>query len=428
MGRLRTFSVVLCDAALVLSANAALGDGLTKVGSKTVIVDRQPRWTTVARQSAMPLPLSTERFIVPFVSEPVVEGVATQRINFQAVSSGYAKDGEPVKIFETTGTSCCGTLAENAGAKFTGKTHVVVPIFTFDKRYEIFGFPVFPDGTALEIGEPYTRGKDGHQNGPVIIPIEGNKAFAMWADFFHEAGESEASVRGVLLSSDGVPTGPDILIERKDKGFQYPVDGAQLSEKRLLLVWKDMINANPVLGTRFLGRLMRPDGGFRGGVFEIARTDANFFLSELRVTALPSSEFVATWIDDRSGAPRAVYQRFSGAGAPVGALQFLGEPSDTSSIRPDVVALADGRFVVSGTLTNTSGASSLVAQLVGADGTKIGGSLVLQALSDPDVVREHHSAPSATLVGGPANDVYVTWRIDKGRNYSLFGQAVRASP
>src|SRR5215213_6911097 len=98
----------------------------------------------------MPLPLSSERFIVPFVSEPVIEGVATQRVNFQAISSGYAKDGEPVRIFEASGTSCCGTLAENAGAKFTGKTHVVVPIFTFDKRYEIFGFPVFPDGTALD--------------------------------------------------------------------------------------------------------------------------------------------------------------------------------------------------------------------------------------------------------------------------------------
>jgi hypothetical protein len=308
-----------------------------------------------------------------------------------------------------------------------------VPIFTVDHQYEIFGFPVFPDGSASNIGERYTRNKDGHQNGPVVIPMRGGAAFAMWGDFFHESGESETSVRGVLLSSDGVPTGPDILIEFKNSGYQLPLDGAQLASRRLLLVWKTMIRNDPIAGARFLGRLMRPDGSLRGKPFEIGTTHINFFLAELRVSALADGNFVAAWIDDGSGSPKAFYQVFSGGGDTLGAARLLGEATDTSPIRPDAAPLADGTFVVTGTLTNSEGSSSFIAQLAAADGEKLGAPLILQALANPDVVKEHYSANSAALLSirnDPelSHDIYVTWRIDQGKNYKLFGQAVRATP
>jgi hypothetical protein len=420
-------------AAVLLWIGTAQADGLAKVGSRTLIVDQQPRWPTVARQSAMPLPLASGLFIVPSVSNPLIDGSPNQQVNFQSVNSSYGKQGDPVVIFEASGTSCCGNLAENGGAKFADRTHVVVPIFTVDRGYEIFGFPVFPDGTASFIGERYTRNKDGHQNGPVVVPIRGSKAFAMWGDFFHETGESDASVRGAMISSDGVPTGPDILLEFRNKGYQLPVDGVQLADKRLLLVWKVMYKSDPVKGARFLGRLMRKDGSLRGKPFEVGATNINFFFAELRVTALPDGNFVATWVDDRSGAPQAVYQLFTGTGTPLGEVKLLGAATDTSPIRPDVAALADGRFVITGTLACADGTSRFIAQLAAADGEKLGDPVVLQALANPDVVQEHYSANAATLLNTGvtpdlSRDVYVTWRIDQGKNYNLFGQAVRATP
>jgi hypothetical protein len=431
MGKLRVYAAACV--AVFLSVHIAQADGLSKVGSPVLLVTQQPRWANVARQSTMPLPLTRGVFIVPFVSAPIVGGFVNQQINFQSVTSSYAKQGDPVTIFETTGTSCCGNLAENGGAKLAEKTHVVVPIFTFDRQYEIFGFPVFPDGTTSNIGERYTRNKDGHQNGPVVVPISGGKAFAMWGDFFHETGESETSVRGVLISSESVPTGPDILVEFTNKDYQLPVDGVELANKRLLLVWKVMNKSDPVKGARFLGRLMRKDGKLLGRPFEIGATNINYFFAEMRVTALPSGNFVAVWIDDRSGVPQAVYQIFSESGSPLGATRFLGAATDTTSIRPDVAALADGRFVITGTLTSEDGTSRFIAQLVGADGEKLGDALVLQALANPDVVKEHHSAYAATLLSMRTDpvfsrEVYVTWRIDQGNNYALRGQAVQATP
>jgi hypothetical protein len=418
-------------AALLFTGHGVHADGLVKVGSRATLVEQQRQWPT-ARQSAMPLPLSRGVFIVPFVSAPTVDGFAEQHVNFQAVNSSYAKQGEAATIFAASGTACCGNLAENGGAKLAEKTHVVVPIYTFDRQYEIFGFPVFPDGTTSSIGERYTRGKDGHQNGPVIVPMRGKRAFAVWADYFHETGESEASVRGAPISPDGVPAGPDVLLEFKNTGYQIPVDSVQLASKRLVIVWKTLIKSDATAGARFVARLMRADGSLRGRPFEIGATNINFFFAELRVAALPDGNFVAVWIDDRSGSPQAVYQLFSDAGSPVGAVRFLGEATDTASIRPDVAALADGRFVITGTLTNSVGVSSFVAQLIRADGEKLGAPVVLHALANPDVVREHYSANAATLTGTVSpdlsRDIYVTWRVNQGANYSLYGQAVRATP
>lgn len=170
----------------------------------------------------------------------------------------------------------------------------------------------------------------------------------------------------------------------------------------------------------------------------------------MRVAALPNGTFVAVWMDQRKGwvpgshSGVVYYQVFSETGAPLIDAQPFGSNASTKGYEVAVAALADNRFVVTGTQVPTGEQPQLVAQLVASDGQKIGQPLVLATFAQDEGFSfgafEIHSANAGYLLGTPAptglftasdpRDVYVVWRADNaiGSKYRLLGQALRAEP
>jgi hypothetical protein len=433
---------VVCAAlASLLLAGPASAEGLSRATAIRTVVSNVPlsRNQQLANHTSTPIPLRANVFMAPFAGADA----GSAGLRYQAVDSTFSPLGSPVTIQAPGGDNCCAGIAENGGAKLgNNRSLVSVPIFTVEGAAgEVFGYSVASNGTPIDPGaagspNPFlTQEKPGNQGAPVIVPISNGTAFAMWSDRFHEAGESESSVRGRIVSADGETIGDEILIENIDSGAQTPVDGVQLKNGLLLLVFTAS-NPSDILGrVQFLGRLMRPNGELVGIPFRLGATNTS---REMRVAALPNGNFVVTWVDDRVGLSVPVFRIFS----PNGRALLPAQPFDTYASlgrRLDVAALSDSRFVIAGTLHPNSG-SSFVAQLFSPVGQKVGEPLVLQRFNNPEAIREHHLANAGFLLGtappsggiASASDprrVYLVWRVNTpGLTYALRSVVLRADP
>jgi len=423
-------TMALAAGALIHATTTAAAQGLTKAGPRVALVEGAKRHPIVARQTSSPLPLSPGVFLVPFNGTATVNSTVINAPRFQLVDSSFARQGDS-RVLTTVSSS---SFAENSGARLAnGKTQVVTSVFTANTMNEVFGFSINPDGTPIEEGVRLTRSKDGNQGGPTVVPMKGGTSFTMWLDGFHEAGESDTSVRGVFGSTDGLPAGDDFLIESKNTGQQSPADGAQLRNGRLLLVWRDLTNSDITGRWLFRGRLMSRTGKLIGRPFLLGASNTAV---EMRVAALPNGNFVAVWLDDRSGSSLPYYRIFSPKGEPLAGPQLLGSSQAALGNRLDVAALSDSSFVIAGNLTE-GGQSRFIAQLFTSAGQKVGAPLVLHTSGNPEGVAEHHIANAGYLLGqappvggidsaSDARRVYVVWRINRaGGLYDLFGQVLR---
>lgn len=419
---------------------AALAEGLTKGSTVTLAADVPlSRNQQLSPHAGTPIPLRSGVFMLPFSGRH--SGSAA--VQYQAVDSSFAKLGPVVTVSATGGDNCCAGIAENGGAKLGGNRSLfAIPIFTFSPAAaEVFGYYVGSDGTPIDPFAPespdwrLTRSSPGNQGGPVIVPIAGGTAFAMWTDGFPEAGKSERSVRGAFVAPGGGTIGPDILIEPFDTGSQFALDGVQLKNGRLLLVFAAS-NISDVLGRwQFYGRLMSANGDLIGGPFRIGASNSS---TEMHVAALPNGDFIATWVDDRVGLSVPVFRIFEANGKP----RFAPQPFDTYSTlgsRLDIAALSDNRFVITGVISDSTG-GRFVAQLFTPIGQKVGEQRLLQASNNPEAVRENHLANAGYLLGqappagglATASDprrVYVVWRLNTaGLTYKLLAVPLTATP
>ncbi len=198
-------------ASCVLSAwsDFAVADGLSPASPRQLLVAGAERVSDAARQTATPVPLRPGVFILPYATnQPGIGPHPDGAARFQAVDASFQAIGEPGTLI--TGLADCGaSFAENGGAKLGGGiTQLALPVYLYDgSALEVLGRSVAADGEPLVIGERLNRRREGHQSGPVIIPMRGGTAFALWSDFFHGAGESEASVWGALVAADGKTSG-----------------------------------------------------------------------------------------------------------------------------------------------------------------------------------------------------------------------------
>ena len=183
----------------------------------------------------------------------------------------------------------------------------------------------------------------------------------------------------------------------------------------------------------FYGQLMTSAGTLVGGPVLLAATNDTQFGSRMRVAALPNGNFVVTWVDDRVGVPVPLYQVYSPD------LEIVSHRSPFATFRTagtglNVAALADSRFVITGTVSEETGASQLQARLFSPAGAPIGAPLTLQPTGSPDLIAEQHIANAGYLLSVPPpagglrlasdlNRVYVTWRIRRAANlYDIYGQ------
>lgn len=431
-------AALFAASSLMVLSDKAAADGLTAASQRQLLVAGAERVAGGARQTSTPLPLRQGIFILPFATNQPAGSFRNGAVRFQAVDSAFLKSGDPGTLI-TGPEDCCAHFAENGGAKLaSGKTQIALPLTVFEGvsgSREAVGFSVAASGEPLSEGEVLNRRTEGTQSGPVIIPMKEGVGFALWSDFFHEPGESDASVWGAPIAADGSTSGPGILIESTDTGAQVPIDGVQMADGRLLVVWRAAGTSDISGRNLFYARFLRSNGERKGRPFLIAANNDNVFGAQLRLAALPDGNFVVVWIDDRSGEPIPFYRIFSPSGEMVTWPQRVG-PFRAQGGWLDVAALADSRFVIAGTFTEAE--SVLAAQLFSPAGERIGERFVLQTLRRPDAVPELHVANAGYLLGqapGPgglatATDptrVFILWRATRSHGtYDLYGRALRA--
>lgn len=421
-------------------SSAAFADGLVKVGGVVTIVTDAPR-AGDGIQSSAPVPLAAGTFVVPFAGSDPANGYPSA-LRYQVMNSSFAKSGAAQTLFPSATNGCCSGLAVNGGAKLGSKTQLAIPLFTFEgDQTEIFGMGIGTNGAPVTDDiVSLTRRRAGHQTGPVIVPLPGGTAFMLYADGAQGSGESSWSVRGVMISSNGVATGSDILIEGANTGSQLPIDGTLLKNGRILAILK-YAGANDITGrTLFYGRLLRAsDGQPSGGIFLLGANNENMFGADMRVAALPNGNFVVVWIDDRLGFSAPMFRIFSPTGEPVTPAIRVGEISSIGASL-DVAALSDSRFVIIATIMNADTSVQLQARLYDPDSRPIGLPVVLRTLSNLDAASERYVVNAGYLLGtappsgglASASDpkrVYVTWRQNRsGGAYNIGAQLLRADP
>lgn len=444
----RVSGALVLACAAIAAADLALADGLTAAGPRRLIADDAgassgPYELPATPFSATPVPLRLNTFVIPFTTTTVSEGGIRSGIaRYQAMAGNFTAQGGPRDLISGL-EGCCTGWSENGGTRFGSFTQLVLPLLTFngEDNREVMGFAVRPGGAP---GDPeatqwLTRHKPGNQGGAVVVPLANGNSFVMWTDVAPVAGGSQASVRGVFVNSSGAPTGNDIVVEGNNTGRQVAVDGAQLANGRIFVIWTESSDSDITGRTLFYGRFISPAGNLVGPRFLLGANNDGSYLTGMRVAALPNGNFVVTWIDDRIGASIPLFRIFTPEGLPL----FFNQPFatyTTPGLGVNVAALADSRFVITGAVTDEAGATALKAQLFSPVGAPIGAPLTLQVMNMPDAVAEQHIVNAGYLLSTPPpagglktasdpNRVFVTWRLNRPANlYDLYGQLLTAAP
>ncbi|MCB1380192.1 MAG: hypothetical protein KDK89_17765 [Alphaproteobacteria bacterium] len=372
--------------------------------------------------SSSPVGLSDSTFAIPYVSPaPSGGGMFVQRMD-----AAYAKTGAPISLFasDTPG----GGLAINGGARLGGgKTAIFWTIFTVCCNTEVFRGLVSAAGIPEELLVTISGSRPGSQGAPISVPLDDGRAFAAWVDAATYPNRSFLSARGAFVSATGSRVGPEIVLETLNAGMQRPVDGVQLSNGNILIVFRHQGETSTSVS--YLGQLINPAGALVGSRFALASTSLAGGSTAMRVDALPDGRFVAVWIDDRSGSSLPFGRIFNADGTAARSKFLIGDDASVLGATLDVAALPDGRFVVVGALVDPS-SSILMARLFKANGIKAGAPVKLQNTSPTEPITDIHVGAVHRFLPAPGavNDVYVVWRRNRpAQTYDLVGQAMRVN-
>jgi hypothetical protein len=202
--------------------------------------------------------------------------------------------------------------------------------------------------------------------------------------------------------------GGEILVNTATAGNQYDQQGTALANGDFVLTWRDGSlgvggATGDTSGFAVKAQVFDANGAPVGGEIRVNTATAGD-QDEQKVTALANGDFVVTWTDSSQGIGGATgdtsgfavkAQLFSAAGTPVGSEILVntvtglrGGFNANSQYQPEIVALADGRFVISWWDTTGGDASvsrlDIKAQVFNADGTRVGDEFLVNTATAQD--------------------------------------------
>ncbi len=210
---------------------------------------------------------------------------------------------------------------------------------------------LIPSGDEIAINS-YTTGA---QRNPVLVAAGDGGFIVVWTD--DRPSEGGVSVRGRLVSGDGLPLGEEFAVSAGTVSTNGLPDIAATSDGSFVVVWRNVPSGSTV--PRIRGRKLDAGGVPSGQAFAVNTARAiggNYYLDRPAVAQAGDGGFVVVWasgVDDGVATPEiyALSRRFDSNGAPLGADQFIsGMPgpfvSKRATIRSDIAALADGNLAV----------------------------------------------------------------------------------
>jgi hypothetical protein len=269
----------------------------------------------------------------------VVNTIVTQEVNEQVRSS---------------------TTALNDGRFLISWTADTGPTNLKDIKARIYN----ADGTA--VSDPFTVNSTLRfdQNFSHAVEMTDGRIFVVYES--SDGGVSGKEIRARIFTSNGTPTGPDVVINSTTSNDQSIPDVEVLSDGRLLVAWRS--DEGAATGIDIRARLFNSNGTALGPDF-IMNSDAAGDQGQATSAALADGRFVVTWLSGKL----IKGQVFASDGSRAGS-EFLANTTSPFSIAiPRVAKLDDGGFAVAWySLESVSEPSGIRLRLFNVDGTARG--------------------------------------------------------
>ncbi len=211
---------------------------------------------------------------------------------------------------------------------------------------------------------------------PSITTLADGRFVASWYSY---DGATGFDIRARIYAADGTPTGPDFTVNSTTANSQEKSSITALADGRFVVVWSS--DEGAATDNDIRARVYNADGTAQGQDFVVNSTTANAQLNPA-LTALADGRFVVTWYSDEGAATgNDIRARiFDGSGTPTAADFVVNSTTANGQSRPDITALADGRFVATWySYEGTATGNDIRARIFAVDGTATGQDFVVNS-------------------------------------------------
>jgi uncharacterized protein YheU (UPF0270 family) len=207
----------------------------------------------------------------------------------------------------------------------------------------------------------------GTQHEPAIRSLPDGRLVVVWSD---TSNGTDVEVRARVVTADGLEAVPEFVVTSTTADHQYEPELTVLADGSFVVVWSDTGNGTDV---DVRARVFHDDGSEAVGEFVVSAAVAGDQF-EPTVATLADGRFVVAWADN-SGATCDIRARIFNADGTESVAEFVANGTAANSqYLPVVIALADGRFVVSWTDDSRSGGDTselaIRAAVYNADGSQ----------------------------------------------------------
>ena len=210
----------------------------------------------------------------------------------------------------------------------------------------------------------------GDQNDPGVTALVGGGFVAYWTDTSFNSDGSSWSVRAQRYDSGGARVGTEFIVNTKTAGVQQHPSAVGLSDGGFVFVYTDGIEVH--------AQFFEADGSKSGPVL-LVNEPATRLQHTPTVALLADGRVAVTWADLRDEATGSdIRARILNSDGTIGGAEILVNTSlENIQERPQIGALNDGGFVVTWGDLGESGGQGIKAQVIGSNGAKVGGEIVV---------------------------------------------------
>ncbi len=287
------------------------------------------------------------------------------------------------------------------------------------------------EGDGTKSGDEFLVNSVTHSDQwrPTITALAEGGFVVAWQDQSETAGDNSGfSVQARMFDANGLPLGPQFLVNSTTVGWQADPAIAALSDGRFVVSWNDYSQTGAdrsSLAAR--AQLFNADGSKSGGEF-LVNTTTTGGQSSPSFTALEDGRLVAVWTDgSQTGGDKSGYairaQVFDADGSKLGSEFLVNTTTAGDQVGSTVVVLADGRFLVAwDDFSQTGGDNSgwaIRAQVFDADGTRSGAEFLVNTI----VHGNQFDRSIAVLADGRFVVTWTDWSVSNG---DRSGAAIRS--
>ncbi|GEO18204.1 putative Ig domain-containing protein [Microvirga aerophila] len=257
----------------------------------------------------------------------------------------------------------------------------------------------------------------GNQTAASVVSMPDGSFVVTWMSDFQDG--SGYDIYGQRYTAAGAAIGAEFRINTFTTGDQLQPSVTSLPDGGFVVTW--MSNGQDGLGYGIYGQRYTDAGLAAGDEFQVNTTIAGN-QQHPSVTSLSDGDFVVTWMSNaQDGSGWGIYgQRYTAAGAAVGAEFKINTTTASDQQQPLVTSLSDGGFVV----TWMSG--GIYGQRYTAAGTAVGAEFRISATTISSVGQPSVTSSVASL---PDGGFIVTWMSagQDGSGYDIYGQRLESS-